>query len=253
MQAKPYVGITGITELAQSEALVAIAEDIGWPRSHKLMIGALVSYKGLAFGKLANPSQYIGVDQIDEVLVGDARVLNLIHYNSRAEGQYAQLHDVVRRVRYADGLQLNIDWPGEAQLRRLRERIYTTVVLQVGSRAYKSIGARPDRLVERLRSYSGLVDYVLIDPSSGTGTPFSSDFALTTLQALVDSRLPMKWGIAGGLSPDNLAKLEPLLWLYPKLSWDAQGRLRDKQDNLDLGRCRAYLEASADSIIAASS
>ena len=51
-------------------------------------------------------------------------------------------------------------------------------------------------------------------------------------------------GVAGGLGPDTTASLEPLLERWPVLSWDAQARLRDQHDQLDLDACRKYLETS---------
>lgn len=249
MRTKPYAGITGITTRSQSEAIIEIAEEIGWPRDYKLMIGALASYKGLAFGKLANPNQYVYVDDIDTILIGDSRVLNLVHYNSRAAGLFAQIRDVIKRVTYADGVQLNIAWPDRYQLQRLRERIYTTVVLQIGPNAYKMAGD-PLKLIVKLENYRGLIDYVLIDPSGGLGRSFDVGFATDVLGELIQADLGYRLGIAGGLGPDNVDKLEPLLSTFEgyALCWDAQSRLRDGEDRLDLGRCRDYLEASAELI-----
>lgn len=249
MNTKPYVGITGITSREQSKAILALADEIGWPRSHRLMIGALVSYRGLVWGEAANPKQYVPVDRIDEVLIGDGRLLNLVHYNSRAAGLFAQIRDVIKRVSYADGIQLNIAWPREDQLRRLRERIYTTVVLQVSSNAYRMLGNSPAALVGRLKAYEGLIEYVLVDPSGGIGRQFDLAYAEEILGALVESGLGMKWGIAGGLGSDNISRLEALVRIYPELSWDAQARLRKiPDDTLDMTKVRAYLEASAELI-----
>lgn len=244
MYTQPYIGITGITTQRESEALVQMAESLGWPQSHGLMVGVLASYKGLSRGCLANPRQYVAMDRLDEVLVDDGRLLNLIHYNSRASGLYGQLREVLQGLKCVDGLQLNIAWPDPRQLDRLRSHHYAQIVLQVGATAYRMVGATPDGLLRALQPYAGLIERVLIDPSGGTGQVFDRQFARTILRRLVESDLPMRWGIAGGLGPDNLYRLEDLLSIYPQLSWDAQARLRNDKDGLDLAKCRYYLEAS---------
>ncbi len=244
MQIKPYIGVTGVTTPEQALELVEIIGSLGLPRSRKLMIGALMSYRGLSRGELANPSQYIFPDQIDEVFPDDNRVFNLVHYNSRAEGLYSQIRDVVSRVTYADGVQLNIAWPEPKQLTRLRSRAYTAVVLQISMAAYRMVAGRPSQLVAALQPYYGLVDCILVDPSGGTGRRFDRAWSEDIIGELVKGYLPMRLGIAGGLGPDNLDCLVPLLRIYPDLSWDAQARLRNDKDQLDVGRCRAYLEAS---------
>ena len=50
-------------------------------------------------------------------------------------------------------------------------------------------------------------------------------------------------GIAGGLSHDNLARLRPFLSEY-YLSIDAEGKLRDADDHLDLAKATLYLQAA---------
>lgn len=243
MKTKPYVGITGVTSIVQSEAIAGYAELLGWPRTHKVMVGALASYKGLR-GRSANPRQYVGVDQIDSVFVNDRVCLNLIHYNSRANGLFAQLNELLSDARYVDGVQLNISWPWLDALRRLQSRFYTVITLQISSRAYQMIGGTPTRLVSTLAPYEGLIEYVLIDPSGGTGKDFDSHLAKVMLKTLVDSGLGMKWGIAGGLGRGKLERLRPLLEIDPGLSWDAQARLRTISDELDESLWKPYLEES---------
>lgn len=240
----PYVGITGITEVGQSEAILRFARDLGWPRERLIMLGVLASYKGLVWGQPANPKQYVDIARLDEVVVDDERAFNLVHYNSRAQGLSTQLEDLLGLATAITGVQLNVAWPNASQLRRLRTRMYLKVVLQIGAEAWGMIGRDGGRLVEGLRQYAGLVDYVLIDPSGGLGRAFDPDFAAEVLVTLAGADLGMKLGIAGGLEPGKLEVLKPLLAIYPDLSWDAQGRLRDENDELDLGRCQDYLTES---------
>lgn len=243
MISKPYVGITGVTTRLQSEAISKYAEELGWPLTTQIMIGVLASYKGLR-GQLANPKQYPAVKQIGTVLINDRGFLNLVHYNSRADGLSAQLTEVLSDAIWADGVQLNIPWPHPDALRRFRNRTYMTVVQQISMRAYRMAGGTPGRMVKHLAAYEGLIEHVLIDPSGGTGHVFDVEYAKTVLAALVDSQLEFKWGIAGGLGMDNIGRLRPLLDIYPDLSWDAQARLRSADDQLDPGMWEPYLAAS---------
>jgi len=243
MRSKPYVGITGVTTRSQSEAISKYVEALGWPLTTQVMIGVLASYKSLC-GHLANPKQYPAVEQIGSVLINDRGLLNLVHYNSRADGLAAQLTEVLSDAIWADGVQLNIPWPRPEVLRRFRSRTYMTVVQQISTRAYRMAGGTTERLVRSLGAYEGLIEYVLIDPSGGTGHSFDAEYAKSVLKALVDSQLEFKWGIAGGLGTDNIERLRPLLDIYPDISWDAQARLRTADDRLDPGKWESYLAAS---------
>ena len=243
MRSKPYVGITGVTTRSQSEAISKYVEALGWPQATQVMVGVLASYKGLC-RQPVNRNQYPEVEQIGSVLINDRGLLNLVHYNSRADGLAAQLIELLSDAGWADGVQLNIPWPPPEVLRRFRSRTYMTVVQQISTRAYRMAGGTPERLVRSLSAYEGLIEYVLIDPSGGTGHAFDAEFAKSALTALVDSQLEFKWGIAGGLGTDNLERLRPLLDLYPGLSWDAQARLRTADDRLDPGKWEPYLAAS---------
>ena len=252
MKTKPYIGITGVTCREQVEAIVEMADRIGLPRTHQLMIGVLASYRSLVWGELADPHQYVQVEVLNGVFVNDRRLFNLVHYNSRADGLVRQLVDLVSRVDCADGVQLNIPWPAVSSLRRHRERAYTPVVLQISHRAYCEVGGTPERLVERLRGYAGVIEYVLFDPSGGLGKDFDGKQAESILAALVEAELPFRYGVAGGLAPGKLQRLKPLLEIYSELSWDAQGGLRNQARQLDLGRCRRFLEESYDLIVSLS-
>jgi hypothetical protein len=48
-------------------------------------------------------------------------------------------------------------------------------------------------------------------------------------------------GVAGGLGPDSLNLVEPLIAKFPNLSIDAEGRLRNNQNDLDLKAMSDYL------------
>ena len=70
--------------------------------------------------------------------------------------------------------------------------------------AWKAVGLRDAGTLERSRQYEGIIDRLLFDAPAqalpgGTGTRF--DWGL-----LVNHRHTMDWGIAGGLTPANVAE-----------------------------------------------
>ncbi len=74
----------------------------------------------------------------------------------------------------------------------------------VPAEIWKAIGLRDAGTLERMQKYRGIVDRILFDAPAaalpgGTGTRF--DWSL-----LKNHRHSMDWGIAGGLTPDNVAQ-----------------------------------------------
>jgi phosphoribosylanthranilate isomerase len=70
--------------------------------------------------------------------------------------------------------------------------------------AWKAVGLKDAGTLERSRKYNGIADRLLFDAPAqalpgGTGTRF--DWSL-----LKDYRHYMDWGLAGGLTPDNVAE-----------------------------------------------
>ncbi|MEO7617412.1 MAG: hypothetical protein ABIS59_01070 [Candidatus Saccharibacteria bacterium] len=241
MRNMAYIGITGIKTLAESDALARMTRELDFPASHCLMVGGLASYKGLKLGYVSDPKQYVLPNELNRSFLRADRLLNIVHYNSKIEGLSGQLDELLEVVDRADGVQLNIPWPQVSVIRRLREAS-TTVILQISSAASAMLEHDPDRIVDKLAGYEGLIDYVLIDPSGGVGLDFEPDYAAYVLAAFVTSGLSANWGIAGGLGPGRLGVLELLLEIYPELSWDAQARLRTVEGtSLDLAACRQYL------------
>lgn len=242
MRNMSYIGITGIKTATDSKALVEIVHTLDLPSSHLLMLGGLASYKGLRLGYVSDPTQYVLPSGLNKALIGNPQILNIVHYNSRHDGLLDQIKDVLDVVDCADGIQLNIPWPEPEMLAVLREETVPVVILQVSGAASEDLDHAPGRIADRLGDYEGLIDYALIDPSGGVGRGFEPEYAVAVLEALVHSGLAIQWGIAGGLGPGSLGNLEPLLQIYPELSWDAQARLRKGDGQaLDLAACEAYL------------
>ena len=115
------------------------------------------------------------------------------------------------------------------------------IVLQIGQKAVEVVGGTPQGVVDMLYYYAGVINDVLFDPSGGFGKPFDVEHARRFLSAIAEQGWNLGLGVAGGLGPDSLDLVKPLLTEFPNLSIDAQGRLRNAENNLDLNAVSTYL------------
>ena len=243
---KPYIGITGFMYPTEVDCAISCFPGVS-PR--QLMVGVLASWKSLRGIPLKTKwqKQFPSPDAIADLFFDDAKVLNLIHYSTKEGEESSLLQDMLKIHELAGpnfhGFQLNIPWP---EIRLLDE--YRTamghnfrIVLQVGQKAMEVAGNTPKGLVEMLNHYVGIVDGILLDPSGGYGKPFDTERARELLSTVKDKSWDIGLGVAGGLGPDSLGLVEPLLAEFPDLSIDAQRKLRDSENNLDLNAVKAYL------------
>ncbi len=209
------------------------------------MVGVLMSSKTLAGQQNKWPGRYPKKETIADIFVDDPWALNLIHYSTnRPETLFTQLTQITELAGpHLDGFQLNIAWPPISQLEDYRE-VYLDkfLLLQIGGRAMAQVESM-GRFTELVGAYLPLIDAILIDSSGGKGEPLDSAKGTEYLRAVRDYPT-LGLGIAGGLGPETLDLLDPLVEEFPKLSIDAEGRLRTAppQDALYLPAMRAYLE-----------
>jgi hypothetical protein len=148
---------------------------------------------------------------------------------------------------HVHGIQLNIRWPERSELedfQRAHPRI--SIILQIGRGAFDCLGFNFNRLTQTISRYEGLVDYLLFDQSGGRGRPLDLGLCARLLLMLQEKESRIMSGVTGGLSGASVHWLTRLLEICPDLSWDAESGLRDDRDQLDLGRCRDFLAASAE-------
>lgn len=256
----PYIGVTGVKTPLEVAQLVAARDQLDpiWPEHYLLMVGTLVSRKTLYGEPPSDPDQYPQHTDIPSLLVDDRRLYQVAHFNTRDPwlfDQLVRLSDVALSAGARwDAIQLNLEWPSEAQLHRFRHSLPASgapkIILQIGSEALSQIGNRPEWLPERIMVYHGLVDAVLLDASGGTGQALDVEFMARALSALKDTHPPYEVGVAGGLDSTSVGKLAPLIKEWPGLSWDAQGKMRhpDARQHLDPRRCLKFLQASCELI-----
>ena len=247
----PYIGITGFTML---EEVTAVIGSLPPSPRRLLMCGVLLSNALLDGGTSDAPGRCPSPDSIAGIFSNDPRCLNLVHYRPRAE---ADLADVLARAMAVGGVnchgvQINAirgaPWPDPVALQEFRNRCHPRrIVLQVGGEAMKAAASRPDEIARRCAPYEGIVTDVLVDASEGMGVPLDAQRTITYLAAIAGAAPSMGLVVAGGLCADNLdALLSPLLPEWDGVSIDAEGRLRDSDDRLDVAAARAYLRTALD-------
>lgn len=238
----PYVGITGFMTKEEGDAVLEVMPP---DSKRKLMLGVLVSQKTMRGEQNKLPNRYPKSKDIARIFTEHPLALNLVHYNTKDRltlfDQMAEVTEIAGP--HFHGFQLNIAWPATDILEKYR-RHYDgiKIVLQIGHKAFEQIGNSPEGLIKKLEDYYDCVDYILLDPSGGLGIPLDSDVAKKYLDALRSEKFRFGFGVAGGLSPKTLNLVEPLAYYYPNLCIDAEGRLRNENDHLDLAVATEYVK-----------
>lgn len=243
-----YIGVTGFTKRIQVLEALSVYPDY-YGRRYQLMVGVLASWRSLRslplkprWQQRTPPNSKLG-----QIFLADPRIENLIHYSASPEHADDLFEDLIALHNLAgphiNGFQLNIAWPSPKALGSYLQRYSTETkfVLQLGAHALRRAHDSPEAVAIWLRDYDGLIDAVLIDPSGGRGLPFDPHIALQYLVAISLRNPDLDLGLAGGLGPDSLNHLKPILKHFDDLSIDAEGRLRDENNDLDLSRVKQYL------------
>lgn len=240
----PYIGVTGF--MSRDEVLAALEAIDHLPNwsDRKLMVGVLASSKTLAGQSNKWPNRYPKVDDIAELFPADRRTVNLIHYaTDDCHTLGDQLEALVRLGgKYLDGFQLNVRWPDPSTI--IVVPPYMRVVLQINPRALADADNNPATVAKFLTDYNGVISDVLIDASGGRGTLMDPIAARGYLEAIVAAHPKLGIGVAGGLSAQTVGQLQKLVDLFPKLSVDAEGRLRTTDDHLDLQAMKTYISVA---------
>jgi len=238
----PYIGITGIVTPAESKVITQMS--LG-NSARQIMIGVLVSSQSLWGEPHKLPNRYPNTHEIAGIFTHNPATFNVIHYNT---DQPATLSDQLAEVRRLagpnlHGFQLNMAWPSVPELRRFTDQNPDQqIILQINREAFGAVEGLTGGIIYKLKQeYLGFVDHILLDLSAGYGLPLETAWAREQLQELQDAELGIGLGVAGGLGPASLQLVEPLAKDFPELSIDAEARLRDGNDNLDLDLAQDYL------------
>lgn len=213
----------------------------------KLVIGAMMSFKSMHGIQSRGLTTFTRKEKVAGIFIDHPYALDTLHYADFEDRSTAQ--DLVEAVEWGgphiNAIQLDMIWPNEDRVGLLRPRFPDLkVVLQINRYSFGQVGDNPELLVRRLRRYEGVIDYVLLDKSHGTGQPMKANELLPFALAVAEHLPWLGIGGAGGLGPGSVDLIEPLVKAIPKISWDAQGKLRpsgNADDPIDRSMADQYL------------
>jgi hypothetical protein len=265
----PYVGLTGITTLAEYvacdrafyEATKALGEYVYNALDLKFMGGILVSEKTLYGGKNKWRNRYPPIERLPEILSLDRPYLmHTIHYNTDTElALFDQVCEVIERAKPSSvhALQLNVRWAKISTLHRIRRYFPDLrIILQVGAGALSDVQEHEDMyLGDVLRSYDGLIDDFLVDPSGGKGEELD---VWRAFACIADDEIPrsMRPGMAGGFDAATVPRAKGVMRrLKRPVNLDAEGKVRTPKDEttepgvilgdyLDIPKSQQYIAAA---------
>lgn len=259
----PYIGITGFVSKEEMETfhrLFTIERKGGKSIKNlidslqrKIMIGVLVSQKTLLKELPDNYNRYPHIDDVRKIFIDDDTYFNCIHFNSKDFDNLFVHLSMLAQIPNIHGIQLNICWPPPKILEQFKVQFpHIKLILQIGEDAYKEVEESPKSLYQELSKYSNSIDFVLFDMSGGNGILIQVDKVLIKIIVDVSQKMPdIGIGIAGGLSHDTIMviseafeALESFRYSPRKISIDAEGRLRGKNDLLIIGEALKYVLAS---------
>jgi len=243
---KPYIGITGF--MTPYEVL-KILKNVPASFNRLIMIGVLSNFDILSGLENTRYNRYPKLKNIADIFIENPRVFNVIHYHTKDSNTL--LKQLLEMTKFGGsnlhGFQLNITWPSPAVLKEYRSKYPDKqIVLQIGQDAFDIIEHSSKQLTKKItKEYIGLVDYILLDTSQGRGQLLKTKVAHGYLSALNDENMDIALGVAGGLSPSTLVDIiEPLVEEFPDISIDAESRLRDENNSLDIGLAKAYIKTA---------
>ena len=235
---QPYIGITGFMNRKEIDIIL---RSMGSDEERFLMVGVLASEKTLLDLKNKWPNRYPKLEEIENIFYKHKQIINIIHYHTDNEYFIDELESLVIFAGEAcNGIQLNITWPNPTILEFFKKsHPDKKIIFQVNG---KMLSRPLKELYHRfLTDYNGLVDYILFDGSSGKGIPLDVDFLLPYFETFASvSCNNFNMVVAGGLHANNLQLLNPLIKIYPDLSVDAEGALRDRSDKLSIVKTKNY-------------
>lgn len=255
MSALPYISITDFMGPQQVHVMRDVLKNTG--SSHKLGVGVMMSYKTLHGLPTKWTNAFPKNQDIADIFLHNADVFNVLHY-ADYNGESTGL-DYVAGLSWCginvDAIQFDMIWPNVEDLCYVaydaaKKRRSVEIILQVGSNAMDDAGNDPRNVVERISRYyhENCLDRVLLDKSMGKGQPMNAEILLPYLHEIRAHFPDLDIVVAGGLGPETMHLVEPILREFPDVSIDAQGRLRGSGNALDpieWNRAAEYIKRAA--------
>lgn len=235
----PYIGITDFRNPEEVGPMVEVfrtsCPETAIRGGRRLMVGVMMSFKTLMGIPTKWAEAWPKKQRVGDLFIDNPLVLNALHY---ADFDGTTTADCLFTAVFYGGehihaLQLDMIWPNPRMLGELRgEYPDLSVILQINAQALDAINNDPVELINRLRSYRGLISVALLDKSMGKGLGMDAQSLLPFARAIAQSDLRLALAAAGGLGPETLHLATPLFSEFPGLSVDAQSQLKPDNDPL---------------------
>jgi hypothetical protein len=246
---RPYIGITDFTCFEQvKEMLKVFSANKPQNLDCQLHVGVMMSYKTLNGIPSKWQKAFPQKEKIADIFASQ-ETYNCLHFADY--DNYPDLDKTLARALSYGGnnlnaLQLDMVWPDPGQIARGvgASKKDIEVILQIGKLALEQCGNDPSSVVKKLGDYQGIIHRVLLDKSMGKGLGMDAAGLIPFARAIKNDFLDLGLGAAGGLGPETVLLVEPLIAEFFDLSFDAQGKLRpsgNALDPIDWNMAAAYL------------
>lgn len=278
MKRPEYIGISGVVNTEQQEALTTLFKQSGLQeRGRVLQLGVKATHKPQYLGienkygrewypvgcEIDSALAYDDSDMVTgvaQVCFDDERV-NDTHY--RRDFLWRSLGNAAHS--WLTGVQFDmLPWYPQANCAAatFEHGIYyledtakdLTRTLQCQGDIM--IAATPEQIAQQLQTMP-YIDYILFDASGGRGLRMDVEMLLPYIDRIYnDAQFDhMQVAVGGGLNAHVVrTELPKILKHFPAVSWDAEGQLHPVNHNgkrpLDMAICKEYLEASAEVLAA---
>jgi hypothetical protein len=259
---RPYIGITDFMTNQQVEQIYNVFKTHRESESkRRLHVGVMMSFKTLyghetkwtkAFPpkeKIKHIFNPISIESQEHISTREYMdlwnytniwndIMFTLHY-----ADYEKCPDIVQNLTdalmctgpYVNALQLDMIWPDPHLVQQAIKDSGKNieVILQIGKNAMEDADNDPQEIVERLYFYQEFLTHVLLDKSMDRELSMNAHELLPYARAIKKAYPNLGLAVAGGLGPNTVHLVEPLVAEFPDISIDAQGRLRPSGDALD--------------------
>jgi len=244
-----YIGICDVPSGEQALKSASLFNKLCPPTMSewKLMIGVMMSFKTMMGIQSKWSSVWPKNNQVASIFVEHPRVFNTLHYADYDD--VSVLKNLLNARNYGGSnlhaIQLDMVWPEPRMLGLFREKHpEIKIVLQINSNAMSQMEDKPTLVTQRLARYGQSVDYALLDKSHGKGVGMDAEGLLPFAMAIAENLPGIGLAVAGGLGPETMHLVGPIVQEFPTVSIDAQGRLRpsgNAMDPIDWDMANKYL------------
>ncbi len=256
----PYIGITDFENREQVVRMRNLLMELSASTpgtSRDLMVGVMMSYKTLKGQKSKWTNVWPPKQEVGYIFTSDSHLLNTLHYADY--NNFTTSEDLLTALTFAnshnglDAVQLDMQWPdprvilGATHRFRITHNKQLPVILQVGRGAINTWGGDRKKVISKIGSYHDTINGVLLDMSGGKGIPLDTNLLIEYLSEIKNKYPNLLLAVAGGLGPDTMDLIKPIISEFPNISFDAQSKLRrtgKAWDPIDWDLAEKYIRES---------